>query len=177
MSEINGRIAQIIVETGLSKTEFAKKINVSQQFVSKLTKDGIPSDRTIVDICREFNVNESWLKTGKGEMLRQVSDSEEIEQIFSALEISDDRLFWLIKRIIRAYWRLSDNEKAAVKKMLDNLLEESASSPAIKPQSHRHPVQEMTREKLHAELDRQLDLERGAETSPAFSNNTSEKIS
>lgn len=126
MSTINGRMAQIIVETGLSKTDFAKKINVSQQYVSKLTKDGVPSDRTIADICREFSVNETWLRTGQGEIFRRVSESEELEQIFSALNVSDDKVFQVIKRIIRAYWRLNENEKAAMQKLLDNLVEETS---------------------------------------------------
>ena len=126
MSTINGRMAQIIVETGLSKTDFAKKINVSQQYVSKLTKDGVPSDRTIADICREFSVNETWLRTGQGEIFRRVSEAEELEQIFSALNVSDDKVFQVIKRIIRAYWRLNENEKAAMQKLLDNLVEETS---------------------------------------------------
>lgn len=36
------------------------------------------SERTITDICREYQVNEMWLRTGKGEMFVQKSMEEEI---------------------------------------------------------------------------------------------------
>ena len=43
---------------------------------------------------------------------------EEFLEIMEKINISDDDL---IKRIIKAYWFLDDDEKAAVKKMIDNL--------------------------------------------------------
>ena len=68
MSEINERISAVIQASGLTKTAFAERLKVSQQHVSRLAKDGVPSDRTITDICREFGVSESWLRSGEGEM-------------------------------------------------------------------------------------------------------------
>lgn len=68
MSNLNDRISKIVEESGLSKTDFGKKINVSQQYVSKLVREGTPSDRTIKDICHGFNIDEAWLLTGDGEM-------------------------------------------------------------------------------------------------------------
>ena len=38
----------------------------------------MPSDRTILDICREFDVNEHWLRTGEGEMFIQKSPGDEV---------------------------------------------------------------------------------------------------
>ncbi len=85
MSTINERISQIISESGLSKTDFAKKISVSQQYVSKLSKDGTPSDRTISDICSIFNINDSWLRSGEGEMYKHLSRNEEISLFMGEL--------------------------------------------------------------------------------------------
>ncbi len=39
------------------------------------------SDRTIADICRVFGINETWLRTGEGEMRQQRSREEEIGEI------------------------------------------------------------------------------------------------
>ena len=62
------RINEVIKRSGLTKTDFAKRLRVSQSFVSKIcTGTAIPSDRTIAGICREFGVNEDWLRTGNGE--------------------------------------------------------------------------------------------------------------
>lgn len=73
MSTINERIAQVVAYSGLTKTDFAERIGVSQPFVSRLCMNGTPSDRTINDICREFGVSEAWLRTGDGEMIKPMS--------------------------------------------------------------------------------------------------------
>lgn len=66
MESINYRVALIIEKLGMTKTAIAKRLKVSQQYISKLTTTGTPSERLIDDICREFNINEDWLRTGAG---------------------------------------------------------------------------------------------------------------
>ena len=76
---LHERIDALIKALGMKKTEFAKKLNLSQPFVSELCSGrSCPSDRTISDICREFDVNETWLRTGEGEMFIEKSREEEI---------------------------------------------------------------------------------------------------
>lgn len=63
------RIAAVISHSGLTKTAFGQRIGLTQSYVSRLALGvSVPSDRTIADICREFNVSETWLRTGEGEM-------------------------------------------------------------------------------------------------------------
>lgn len=119
MESINNRIAWCVKNSGLTKTDFAARINISQSFISRLVSgEKLPSDRTIADICREFNISEVWLRTGEGEPHMERDKNEEFLEIMEKINISDDDL---IKRIIKAYWFLDDDEKAAVKKMIDNL--------------------------------------------------------
>lgn len=119
MESINNRIAWCVKDSGLTKTDFAARINISQSFISRLVSgEKLPSDRTITDICREFNISEVWLRTGEGEPHMERDKDEEFLEIMEKINISDDDL---IKRIIKAYWFLDDDEKAAVKKMIDNL--------------------------------------------------------
>lgn len=119
MESINNRIAWCVKNSGLTKTDFAARINISQSFISRLVSgEKLPSDRTIADICREFNISEVWLRTGEGEPHMERDKDEELLEIMKKINISDDDL---IKRIIKAYWFLDDDEKAAVKKMIDNL--------------------------------------------------------
>lgn len=118
MGNINDRIAMVVEKSNLSKTAFAERINVSQQYISKLTKQGIPSDRTIADICREFNVSEIWLRTGEGEMFIQLSDDEEFLQIMTDIQVSDDPF---IRSILKAYWLLSDEKKAVIREFVDSI--------------------------------------------------------
>lgn len=82
ISTINECIAEVIRASKLTKTAFAEKINVSQAMISLICsgKTGV-SDRTIADICRVFGINETWLRTGEGEMRQQRTREEEIGEI------------------------------------------------------------------------------------------------
>lgn len=117
MAAINDRIAWCVKDSKLTKTAFAEKINVSQSFISRLVSgEKVPSDRTIADICREFNISELWLRTGEGEPHIQRDEDEEFLEVMEQIHMSDDDL---IKRIIKAYWFMEDDEKAAIRKLID----------------------------------------------------------
>lgn len=122
METINDRIAWCVKDSKLTKTAFAERINVSQQFVSNLCLGKTnPSDRTIADICREFNISEVWLRTGEGEPHIQRDQDEEFERVLEQINVSNDDL---IKRIIKAYWFMDEKEKAAIRKLIDSFLEQ-----------------------------------------------------
>lgn len=117
---MNTRISEIRKNAGLTQEEFAMKIRLSRNFIWMIEKgDRVPSDRTIADICREFGVSETWLRTGEGEMYRAQSEDDELEKIFAEVGASDDTL---IKAILKAYWGLDEKEKAAIRKLIDDLL-------------------------------------------------------
>lgn len=44
-----------------------------------------PSDRTIADICREFNINEAWLRTGEGDMCQPVTRDQAITDFMAGI--------------------------------------------------------------------------------------------
>ena len=121
MSTINDRIALVIEKSGLSKTAFGERINVSQQYVSKLVREGKPSDRTLIDICREFNVNREWLNTGQGDMFLQQSRNEEIAAFMGEV-LSDDTDFR--GRLIAALSRLTPEQWKLLEQVADRLMEE-----------------------------------------------------
>lgn len=78
------RIARIVKESGLTKAKFAEKINVSAAFVTMMCSGASsPSDRTIADICREFRVNETWLRTGEGKMRIDSNQRDRLEHFFA----------------------------------------------------------------------------------------------
>lgn len=53
----------------LSQEKFGHKVGLSKYAISGFENGNRSvTDRTITDICREFNVNEHWLRTGEGEM-------------------------------------------------------------------------------------------------------------
>ena len=73
------RINYLIEKLDITKTKFAERLNISQAFVSQICSGARePSDRTITDICREFGVNEVWLRTGEGEPFSETTRAEKI---------------------------------------------------------------------------------------------------
>ena len=76
---MNERIALVRKSLGLTQEKFAEQVGLSRNFMWMIESGTrVPSDRTISDICREFNVNETWLRTGEGEMFDQITRSEKI---------------------------------------------------------------------------------------------------
>lgn len=126
MSEINTRIAAVIQASGLTKTAFAERVKVSQQHISRLAKDGTPSERTILDICREFNVSERWLRTGEGEMFVQLSREEEITKF--AMEIIRDPASEFQRQLLTTMARLEPAQWKLMEQMLDQLLQQRQKS-------------------------------------------------
>lgn len=62
------RIIKIREREGLNQEKFAERLGLSRNFINQVENGKKKfSDRTLSDICREFNVNEAWLKTGEGE--------------------------------------------------------------------------------------------------------------
>lgn len=135
MSSINERIAAVIQHSGLTKTAFAERLQISQQHVSRLAKDGTPSDRTIVDICREFGVNERWLRTGEGEMLMHLSREEEIMR-FAATVVRDPSSEFQ-RRFVSVLARLTPEQWQLMEQMARKLLQEQA---ADSPQPEESPT-------------------------------------
>lgn len=77
---ISHQIDLLIKKLNIKKVEFARALKIDQSYVTRLIKgDNIPSDRLIDDICREFGVNEIWLRTGEGgdeNMFTKISEDD-----------------------------------------------------------------------------------------------------
>lgn len=122
MDNIGSRIAAIMASLGLTNTAFALRLNVSQSFVSRLASGAKqPSDRTIADICREFNVNETWLRTGEGDMFLRLSRDEELAAFFGDV-LSGQPDFK--RRFLAVLSRLDEQEWRLLEQMADKLVGE-----------------------------------------------------
>lgn len=66
---MNDRIKKLRRTLDLTQQEFASKIGSVQNTITGYeTGRRVPSSQVITLICKTFNVNEEWLRTGKGEM-------------------------------------------------------------------------------------------------------------
>lgn len=122
---MNDRIKELRLSLGLTLDAFGERIGIGKSSVSKIEK-GIngTTDQTIKSICREFNVNEAWLRTGQGTMFRQ--DSQSILN-----RMSDEYSLTQRERaVISAFLELSTDDRAAVMRYVDGLVEKLAPSSA-----------------------------------------------
>ena len=82
---MKNRIKQIRKHFNLNQEDFGKRIGAKQSTVTAYEcGNRVPMDVTITSICREFGVNEEWLRTGKGEMFLPKSRGQEIGEIVKA---------------------------------------------------------------------------------------------
>ena len=123
METMADRISKVIRDKEKTKTAFSDRINVSQAFVSQMCSGlKVPSDRTIADICREFNVNEDWLRTGRGDPYIQLSRDEELAQFFGDVMKGEDPDFR--RRLLSVMSRLTTDEWALLEQMAWKLVDE-----------------------------------------------------
>ncbi|MGE9896642.1 helix-turn-helix domain-containing protein [Anaerovoracaceae bacterium SGI.195] len=71
---MNERVKQLRKALGLSGEKFGARLGVTRTAVSLIEsgKNNL-SEANILSICREFNVNEDWLRTGSGDMFSALS--------------------------------------------------------------------------------------------------------
>lgn len=113
---MKNRFCMIRKESGLTQELFAKRIGLTKNFVS-LIENGRrdPSDRTINDVCREFGVNEEWLRTGKGNMYLELSKDEYIAEFIG--RILKDKEDSFKKRYIAMLSKLDEDGWEALEKV------------------------------------------------------------
>ncbi len=112
MNDILLRIRKVFSDSGKSQTEIGKKISKTAQYVWKLLNDDTsnPSDSVIKDICREFNINEDWLRDGKGPMYKPTEDK--LSTYMAQIAIGEDDF---IKDLIEVYMELDQTSKDTLK--------------------------------------------------------------
>jgi len=123
--EIGRQIERLIGALDMKKVEFAKRLEIDQSYVTKLISSGnTPSDRLIRSICREFNVNEEWLRTGEGEMFRIDPEYDETAVYASELLLEKDNPFYdLIIEIMHTYYDLDPKSQEVIKNSIVKLVE------------------------------------------------------
>lgn len=88
------RIKTVRKSAGLTQELFGKKVGVSASAEQKWELGlAVPSDAVIMLICRNFSVNETWLRTGEGEMYRPRSREQELGEGIRAILIDRPESF------------------------------------------------------------------------------------
>lgn len=120
MRKLNERLKKLRKALDLTQQEFADRIGIKRNsFANYETGRNTPIDAIIVSICKEFNVNENWLRTGEGDMFIELSYSDEIAQFVGQLMTEEDDSFK--KRLISGLATLDENGWKVLEDFLDSI--------------------------------------------------------
>ena len=120
------RIKDLRKALNMNQTDFGVRLGLKQSTVTGY-ETGIrtPSDAVITSICREFNVNELWLRTGVGEMFQARSREEEMDALISRLLRDDPNSDSFKSRFIAAALRAGPDAWDAWEKFFNDLAGET----------------------------------------------------
>lgn len=121
------RIKKLRKALDLTQQEFADRIGIKRNTIANYeTGRNNPVDSIISLICREFNVDENWLRTGNGNMFRQDSQSV-LDRMADEYSLTQRE-----RAVISAFLELSAGDRAAVMHYVDNLVDKLVpSSPTV----------------------------------------------
>ena len=127
---MNKRLKKLRKTLDLTQQEFADRIGSKRNTVAKYeTGANAPSAAVVSLICREFNVNEDWLRNGNCDMFLPVDRENEISRMVKAL-LSDEgntfksRFITMLAGLSVSDWERLENE---ARKLLDTSAEIAAT--------------------------------------------------
>lgn len=123
---MNERLRKLRKTLDLTQQEFADRIGSKRNTVAKYeTNTNTPSAAVLSLICREFNVNEEWLRNGTGEMFLSISEDDEYTKAAASIAQNNDVE---IMSLLVEYWKLDDTSKEIFKNYLRNVSERIVSA-------------------------------------------------
>lgn len=120
---IGERIEILRKDLSMSRRVFGEKLGVSESVIVNIEYDRLkrPDQKESLYklICKEFNVNEEWLRTGNGEMFVPLTRNQLITDFATDL-IMEDNTFK--KRLVEALANLDESEWEVLEKLAESLI-------------------------------------------------------
>lgn len=118
---MNERIKEFRKVLGLSREEFANKLGLkSRGKIENIELGRTSPDEPFLDlICKTYNINPEWLRTGQGEMFIELSKDEQIEDFIGELLSDEEDSFK--RRLISGLTALDENGWTVLEKFLDSI--------------------------------------------------------
>lgn len=119
--DINERLKLLRTSLNLSQEAFGEKIGIRSRAHISALEGGrrALTDRIVNDICREFYVNEDWLRNGIGEMFRE-EDTFSLDDYLNQKNCSEKDIL-LIKAFTNAYMQFPEELRDS---FIDNIINE-----------------------------------------------------
>jgi transcriptional regulator with XRE-family HTH domain len=120
---LNERIKDIRIALQITQEDFGKRIGSARNTIANYeTGNRNPSNAVIMAICREFNVNENWLRTGEGEMFLNFPVEDEYFKAATEISKSNDKL---AMQAVIEYWKLDEDSKKLLRNFIIHIAEKS----------------------------------------------------
>ena len=111
---------------GLTQAEFGERLGVKDVAISKIEKGyNNLTDQMLLSICRAYNVNETWLRTGEGEMLNPIP-TDEIDRLAARYGLHE-----AAKRAVKIFVELDRRDMDTVLAFVKKLNDEDEQKPAL----------------------------------------------
>lgn len=146
---MNNRIKKLRTSLGLTQQKFADKLGVKGNTISQYESGrNAPVDSVISLICREFNVSETWLRTGEGAMFAPTPETA-IDKLVDEFNLDS-----LDREIVSEFVKLDEKSREAVKLYIKKVARHLYPNvPAYTPATEKAQAQTGTQ----ADLDREAD--------------------
>ena len=120
------RVKELRKELDLTLEKFSDPLGVGKTAISNIENGSRNlTDQMIASICREYRVNEEWLRTGEGEMFVKLSPAEEVASYVSDLleDDGENPLYGIIIQIMKTYSGLSPKSQEVIRDFARQLAE------------------------------------------------------
>ena len=120
------RLKELRKKLGLTLESFGEKVGVGKSSISRLESGtNHLTEQMILAICREFNVNEEWLRHGTGEMFLKLDREEEIAKLTKELLLEEEDSFK--NRLVSALANLSSEQWEVLSSIAEQLTKKTRS--------------------------------------------------
>ena len=122
--KLNERITTIRKELKLSQSAFGEHIGVSRDVIKNIDNNIVDAETKpllVQQICKEYNVNRTWLETGEGNMFNDLSRDAEIAEYIGSVLADEEDSFQ--KRLISALSKMTVEEWEVLEKLVTRLAE------------------------------------------------------
>lgn len=116
---MNERLKEIRRKENLTQQEFADRLNIKRGTIANYEIGrNVPIDAVITLICKEFKINESWLRTGQGDMYKKRLPVDEVsDYVEELLEYNGEGnpFFDIIIEMMKTYKELDDKSQVVIR--------------------------------------------------------------
>lgn len=124
VTKMKNRIKSLRKNLNMNQTDFGSKIGLKQTTIAGYeTGSREPNDAVILSICKEFNVNEKWLRNGTGEMFNKRTKDQKIADFIGDIFLEEEESFK--RRFVSMLADMDEDQWALLAKMANALLAEN----------------------------------------------------